>query len=99
LISALTREIALIEGKEYSLFFFVEDQNQEIIIIIIVPSFFFCNQIGPPGTGKTVVGVQIMKVLLARENRRMNIGPILTICFTNHALDQFLEVQYINLIS
>ncbi|CAB4384074.1 unnamed protein product [Rhizophagus irregularis] len=46
---------------------------------------------GPPGTGKTVVGVQIMKVLLAEENRHTNIGPILTICFTNHALDQFLE--------
>ncbi|CAI2168909.1 11576_t:CDS:10 [Funneliformis geosporum] len=59
LISALTREIALIEG--------------------------------PPGTGKTVVGVEIMKVLLAKENRKTNLGPILTICFTNHALDQFLE--------
>ncbi|GBB88735.1 hypothetical protein RclHR1_15310002 [Rhizophagus clarus] len=46
---------------------------------------------GPPGTGKTVVGVQIMKVLLAKENRKTKIGPILTICFTNHALDQFLE--------
>ncbi|GBC05064.1 hypothetical protein RclHR1_00600027 [Rhizophagus clarus] len=46
---------------------------------------------GPPGTGKTVVGVQIMKVLLANENQRTKIGPILTICFTNHALDQFLE--------
>ncbi|GBC28104.1 uncharacterized protein OCT59_008525 [Rhizophagus irregularis] len=46
---------------------------------------------GPPGTGKTVVGVEIMKVLLAKENRRTQIGPILTICFTNHALDQFLE--------
>ncbi|CAG8617771.1 554_t:CDS:10, partial [Funneliformis mosseae] len=59
LISALTREIALIEG--------------------------------PPGTGKTVVGVEIMKVLLAKKNRKTKIGPILTICFTNHALDQFLE--------
>ncbi|CAB5358198.1 unnamed protein product, partial [Rhizophagus irregularis] len=34
---------------------------------------------GPPGTGKTVVGIEIMKVLLA-ENNRANIGPILTIC-------------------
>ncbi|GBB94409.1 hypothetical protein RclHR1_02350008 [Rhizophagus clarus] len=59
LITALTREIALIEG--------------------------------PPGTGKTVVGIELMKVLLAKENRKSKIGPILTICFTNHALDQFLE--------
>jgi superfamily II DNA or RNA helicase len=50
--------------------------------------------LGPPGTGKTVVGVQIMKVLLAKENQKTNIGPILTICFTNHALDQFLEVNF-----
>ena len=61
LISALTREVALIEG--------------------------------PPGTGKTVVGIEIMKVLLAKENQKSKIGPILTICFTNHALDQFLEVR------
>ncbi|CAG8648533.1 16749_t:CDS:2, partial [Funneliformis mosseae] len=58
-ISALTREIALIEG--------------------------------PPGTGKTVVSIEIMKVLFAKEIEKQKIGPILTICFTNHALDQFLE--------
>ncbi|PKC17959.1 P-loop containing nucleoside triphosphate hydrolase protein [Rhizophagus irregularis] len=46
---------------------------------------------GPPGTGKTVVGIEIMKVLLAEENRSVNLTPILVICFTNHALDQFLE--------
>ncbi|CAI2179568.1 15854_t:CDS:10 [Funneliformis geosporum] len=46
---------------------------------------------GPPGTGKTVIGVEIMKVLLAPTNRNIKLGPILTICFTNHALDQFLE--------
>ncbi|CAG8508580.1 12330_t:CDS:10 [Dentiscutata erythropus] len=45
---------------------------------------------GPPGTGKTFVGVEIMKVLLANKNTT-KIGPILAICFTNHALDQFLE--------
>ncbi|CAG8568516.1 1267_t:CDS:10 [Funneliformis mosseae] len=59
LISALTREVALIEG--------------------------------PPGTGKTVVGIEIMKVLLAQQNSNTRLGPILTVCFTNHALDQFLE--------
>ncbi|CAB4399021.1 unnamed protein product [Rhizophagus irregularis] len=46
---------------------------------------------GPPGTGKTVVGIEIMKVLLAKENRKTISGPILIICFTNHALDKFLE--------
>nr|XP_039261973.1 NFX1-type zinc finger-containing protein 1-like [Styela clava] len=59
---------------------------------------------GPPGTGKTYVGLVIMKLLLANktswhmqprfllgaqnENKRC---PILIVCYTNHALDQFLE--------
>ena len=45
---------------------------------------------GPPGTGKTFVGVQILKVLL--ENRKKaKLGPIVIVCYTNHALDQLLE--------
>lgn len=44
---------------------------------------------GPPGTGKTFLGIQLMRVLLS------NLGaselPVLCVCFTNHALDQFLE--------
>ncbi|RHZ83153.1 hypothetical protein Glove_99g360 [Diversispora epigaea] len=47
---------------------------------------------GPPGTGKSFIGVGIMRALLAPENRRAtSIGPILTICYTNHALDNFLK--------
>ncbi|CAI2170001.1 16549_t:CDS:10 [Funneliformis geosporum] len=47
---------------------------------------------GPPGTGKTYVGIELVKVLLSEKNRKATaIGPILTICYTNHALDQFLE--------
>ncbi|KAF9140837.1 hypothetical protein BGX30_005908 [Mortierella sp. GBA39] len=45
---------------------------------------------GPPGTGKTKVGVDLMKVLL-HNKEAMNCGPILVVCYTNHALDQFLE--------
>ena len=60
------------------------DGEEEILDNIIIT--------GPPGTGKTVVGVQLMKVLLANKDRT-EIGPILTICFTNHALDQFLVVR------
>lgn len=47
---------------------------------------------GPPGTGKTHVGVRIADALLQNEEAR-NIdqkAPILVVCFTNHALDQFL---------
>ncbi|KAL7272005.1 hypothetical protein RUND412_005210 [Rhizina undulata] len=45
---------------------------------------------GPPGTGKSYVGDQIVKVLLANR-KKTNIGPIVCVCYTNHALDQFLE--------
>ena len=45
---------------------------------------------GPPGTGKTYIGIKIVQTLL--ENRK-SVGnlPILVLCYTNHALDQFLE--------
>lgn len=54
---------------------------------------------GPPGTGKTYIGLKVVKALLhnrslwntdpalgAEDNR-----PLLVVCYTNHALDQFLE--------
>lgn len=44
---------------------------------------------GPPGTGKTFVGVKIATTLL--KNLSLEGTPILIICYTNHALDQFLE--------
>ena len=47
---------------------------------------------GPPGTGKTFIGLKIVQLLL--ENHRhwnADDSPILVVCFTNHALDQFLE--------
>uniref|UniRef100_T1IUF3 AAA+ ATPase domain-containing protein n=1 Tax=Strigamia maritima TaxID=126957 RepID=T1IUF3_STRMM len=49
---------------------------------------------GPPGTGKTHVGLKIVEALLSnlRLTRcRNQSNPILVVCFTNHALDQFLE--------
>ena len=48
---------------------------------------------GPPGTGKTYVGAKIVRCLL--DNRRAwdprLASPMLMVCYTNHALDQFLE--------
>ena len=61
---------------------------------------------GPPGTGKTYVGIHIIRLLLAntdpvsstrpaasqsRPSAKLVVGPILCVCYTNHALDQFLE--------
>ncbi|KAI1659371.1 P-loop containing nucleoside triphosphate hydrolase protein [Daldinia decipiens] len=45
---------------------------------------------GPPGTGKSYTGEAIIKVLLANKEKA-SIGPILCVCYTNHALDQLLE--------
>ena len=48
---------------------------------------------GPPGTGKTYIGLRIVEALL--RNRSIwdpeKESPILVMCLTNHALDQFLE--------
>ncbi|EPS35125.1 hypothetical protein H072_11452 [Dactylellina haptotyla CBS 200.50] len=45
---------------------------------------------GPPGCGKSYVGVKMVTALL--ENRdQLKLGPILCVCYTNHALDQFLN--------
>ncbi|PNF18207.1 hypothetical protein B7P43_G18049, partial [Cryptotermes secundus] len=47
---------------------------------------------GPPGTGKTFLGLKVASVLLKNSpiwNASRN--PILLVCYTNHALDQFLE--------
>lgn len=44
---------------------------------------------GPPGTGKTFIGSIIAQMI--RENTD---ETILCVCYTNHALDQFLENLY-----
>lgn len=45
---------------------------------------------GPPGTGKSFTGVALIKVLL-KNHQAARLGPILCVCYTNHALDQLLE--------
>ncbi|KAI6120180.1 P-loop containing nucleoside triphosphate hydrolase protein [Pisolithus croceorrhizus] len=41
---------------------------------------------GPPGTGKSFIGALLAKALHMRTKQ-----TILVVCYTNHALDQFLE--------
>eukprot|EP00057_Strongylocentrotus_purpuratus_P012024 XP_011666498.1 PREDICTED: NFX1-type zinc finger-containing protein 1-like [Strongylocentrotus purpuratus] len=47
---------------------------------------------GPPGTGKTYIGLKIVETLLKNMHcwSDEETGPILVVCYTNHALDQFL---------
>lgn len=47
---------------------------------------------GPPGTGKTFLGLVVAKSLIAKKAEWYHDRyPLLVVCFTNHALDQFLE--------
>ena len=49
---------------------------------------------GPPGTGKTYIGLKIVEALQMNSkiwNSDKAKSPILVMCYTNHALDQFLE--------
>lgn len=45
---------------------------------------------GPPGTGKSFTGVALTKVLLDNASKA-RLGPIVCVCYTNHAMDQLLE--------
>ncbi|XP_022657032.1 NFX1-type zinc finger-containing protein 1-like isoform X3 [Varroa destructor] len=47
-----------------------------------------CLVQGPPGTGKTFVALKMAEMMLYN---RLTDKPILVVCYTNHALDRFLE--------
>ncbi|KAL8869121.1 MAG: hypothetical protein Q9174_004508 [Haloplaca sp. 1 TL-2023] len=65
------------------------DDAQQLAVIHALSNCLALIQ-GPPGTGKSYTGVSIIKALL--QNRRAgDIGPIICVCYTNHALDQLLE--------
>lgn len=51
---------------------------------------------GPPGTGKTFLAIKIAETLLNNlpQLNVVNKCKILVICYTNHALDQFLEAIF-----
>jgi helicase required for RNAi-mediated heterochromatin assembly 1 len=45
---------------------------------------------GPPGTGKTFMALKIAGILIENKAQMGRTTPILVVCLTNHALDQFL---------
>ena len=68
-------------------FFDVFDKSQLIAVHNCLKNKICLIQ-GPPGTGKTHVGTILTDILL--QNLRPK-AQILVVCFTNHALDSFIE--------
>ena len=74
------------------------DESQFKAIHTALTKEFVITQ-GPPGTGKTYIGLKIVKALLHNKkiwSKHPDTGvddpkPMLIVCYTNHALDQFLE--------
>ncbi|XP_059150353.1 NFX1-type zinc finger-containing protein 1-like [Physella acuta] len=71
----------------------VNSQQRDAILNAVTKELALLQ--GPPGTGKTFVGLKIMRILLENlssgQVQSDPFGPILVVCYTNHALDQFLE--------
>ena len=65
------------------------DQAQQFAVIQALSTGLALIQ-GPPGTGKSYTGEAIIKTLL-HNRKAANLGPIICVCYTNHALDQLLE--------
>ncbi|KAJ3346610.1 hypothetical protein GGF32_007426, partial [Allomyces javanicus] len=64
------------------------DASQAKALIGALTSEVCCIQ-GPPGTGKSFIGVKYVEVL--HKHKDLSLAPIVVLCYTNHALDQFLE--------
>ncbi|KAL9132322.1 MAG: hypothetical protein Q9175_006504 [Cornicularia normoerica] len=65
------------------------DEAQQFAVIQALSTGLALIQ-GPPGTGKSYTGVAIVKALL-HNRKAAELGPIICVCYTNHALDQLLE--------
>lgn len=65
------------------------DDAQQLAVIHSLSTGLALVQ-GPPGCGKSYTGAAIIKALL-HNRRKAILGPIICVCYTNHALDQLLE--------
>ncbi|KAL3848155.1 hypothetical protein ACJMK2_019032 [Sinanodonta woodiana] len=78
----------------------LNSSQYEAVISALTKEFVIAQ--GPPGTGKTYIGLKIVKALLYNrdvwsknaDNGNPDPRPMLIVCYTNHALDQFLEGIY-----
>ncbi|XP_019640137.1 PREDICTED: NFX1-type zinc finger-containing protein 1-like [Branchiostoma belcheri] len=75
----------------------LDDSQYQAVKMALTKEFSVIQ--GPPGTGKTYIGLKIVQALLKNKSvwltdqdlQNSPTRPILVVCYTNHALDQFLE--------
>ena len=75
------------KGKYPKIFMSLFDKSQLLAIHKSLINRIALIQ-GPPGTGKTHVGTILTNILLQNMNDN---AQILVVCFTNHALDSFIQ--------
>lgn len=84
-------ELSLVDAFDYAAFAArssLDDAQQTAVINALTRKLALIQ--GPPGTGKSFTGVALIKVLLANASKA-KLGPVVCVCYTNHALDQLLE--------
>ncbi|KAM4691833.1 NFX1-type zinc finger-containing protein 1 [Rhinophrynus dorsalis] len=93
-VSTGMRKINILQSKEWpsreALGF--DESQMEAVMLALTKELAIIQ--GPPGTGKTYVGLKIARALLTNTEAWQLNGhsyPVLVVCYTNHALDQFLE--------
>lgn len=69
--SAITQELAIIQGPPGIVEYFVKMLSNSLLFLLCLP-----------GTGKTYIGLQIMKLLLANSLGTSQ-SPILVVCYTS----------------
>jgi hypothetical protein len=65
------------------------DNTQQLAMHMIFSSSAPIVQ-GPPGTGKSYTGLAALRLMLREWNEDRD-GPILVVCYSNHAVDAFLK--------
>ncbi|KAM4622796.1 NFX1-type zinc finger-containing protein 1 isoform 2-T2 [Discoglossus pictus] len=94
ILSVMKQNINILEPKDWpsrdALGF--DESQMEAVQLALTKELAIIQ--GPPGTGKTYVGLKIARALLTNTEAWQFNGrsyPVLVVCYTNHALDQFLE--------
>ncbi|CAG9786568.1 unnamed protein product [Diatraea saccharalis] len=86
-LKELSFDVLSSDNWPQSISFGLDDSQMEAYKLALTREFAVIQ--GPPGTGKTFIGVKIASTLL--RNLSLQGTPMLIICYTNHALDKFLE--------